>query len=99
GSALGRAQGVRHGRDLAILALGNSSAEAVATAEILAAAGIDCAVLVVASVNPPPLEDLVEALSRFRAVLTVEAHSVVGGLGSLVSEVVAERGLHCRVVR
>jgi transketolase len=96
---LGRAQWVRHGRDLAILALGNSSAEAVATSETLAATGIDCAVLVVASVNPPPLEDLVEALSRFRAVLTVEAHSVVGGLGSLVSEIVAERGLHCRVVR
>jgi transketolase len=37
-------------------------------------------------------------LARFRLALTVEAHYVVGGVGSLVSEVVAQHGLGCRVV-
>ncbi|MGH9188992.1 MAG: transketolase family protein, partial [Acidimicrobiales bacterium] len=46
-----------------------------------------------------PEADLVELLAPFPVVVTVEAHSVVGGLGSLVSEVVAEHGLGCRVLR
>jgi transketolase len=45
------------------------------------------------------MDDLAEALGRFRLALVVEAHYVVGGAGSLVSEVVAERGLGCRVRR
>lgn len=96
---LGRAETVRSGDDLAFVAMGAIAAEVSAAATILAAEGIETTVVVVASVSPAPLEDLVEVLDRFGTVVTVEAHSVVGGLGSLVSEVVAERGLGCRVVR
>jgi hypothetical protein len=53
----------------------------------------------VASVNPAPVDDLAALLARFHLALTVEAHYVIGAVGSLVSEVVAERGLGCRVVR
>ena len=55
--------------------------------------------MVAASLNPPPIGDLTEVLSSFRTVFTVEAHYIVGGLGSLVSEVVAEHRLDCRVIR
>ena len=55
--------------------------------------------LVAASISPRPTEDLAEALERFDAAVTVEAHYVDGGLGSLVCEVAAEHGLPCRVVR
>jgi transketolase len=98
---LGRAEVVRHGDDLAIITMGAISAEAMAAAAALSASadGIEATVVVVASISPAPFDDLVEILSRFATVVTVEAHSVVGGLGSLVSEVVAERGLGCRVVR
>jgi len=97
---LGRAQTIRDGRDLVMITMGSVATEAVAAAEALEEhAGIQCAVLVVASVQPSPVEDLAEALTRFPVALTVEAHYVVGGLGSLVSEVAAERGAGCRVVR
>jgi transketolase len=96
---LGRTELVREGDDLTIIALGAISAEAVAAADDLAERGIESTVVVVASVSPPPIDDLVEVLSRFPTVITVEAHSVVGGLGSLVSEIVAERGFGCRVIR
>jgi transketolase len=55
--------------------------------------------MVVASINPAPSDSLFKFLARFRLVLTVEAHYVAGGLGSLVSEIAAERGLGCQVVR
>ena len=43
--------------------------------------------------------DLLAALTRFKTTLTVETHYITGGLGSLVSEIVAEEGLDCRVIR
>jgi len=97
--ALGRAQLVRDGQDLVIVAMGGIAIEAVAAADLLAADGVDAAVVVVASVNPPPTEDLAATLSRFRLAISAEAHYVVGGVGSLVAEVIAERGLDCRLQR
>jgi transketolase len=96
---LGRAQVIREGDDLLLIAMGSIASEAAAAAEALSAQGISCTVLVVASMSPAPADDLAEVLARFPVALTIEAHYVVGGLGSLVSEVIAERGLRCRVIR
>ena len=95
----GRAQLIRDGTGVVLLAMGAVATEAVAAAEALTVHGVDAAVVVVACLNPPPVEDLVAVLGRFPLALTVEAHYVVGGLGSLVSEVVAEQNLGCRVLR
>jgi transketolase len=96
---LGRAERVRDGGDVLLLATGSAAAETVAAADDLAARGVGATVLVVASLAPAPVDDLVDALGRFPLALTVEGHYVVGGLGSLVAEIVAEHGLHRRVVR
>ncbi len=96
---LGHAQLIREGQDLLIIAMGSVASEVVAAATALAAKGISCAIVIVASLNPAPVDDIANILERFPLVLTVEAHYVVGGVGSLVSEVIAERGLRCRVVR
>lgn len=96
---LGRAQVVREGDDLLMISMGSITSEVTAAAEALARQGVNCMVMVVASISPAPVDDLVEALARFGVALTVEAHYVSGGLGSLVCEVVAEQGLDCRVVR
>ncbi|MGI0130578.1 MAG: transketolase C-terminal domain-containing protein, partial [Thermoplasmata archaeon] len=87
------------GPDAAIIAMGPIAGEAMAAAELLAAKGLDCAVAVVASVAPAPEEELALLLSGRRLAVTVEVHYINGGLGSLVSEVVAERGLGVRVLR
>jgi transketolase len=95
----GRAQLIREGKDLLIITMGSISTEAVAAAESLSTQGVECTVMVVASVNPPPVEDLASALRQHRVAITLEAHYTVGGIGSLVCEVVAEEGIGCRVVR
>lgn len=97
--ATGCAQVIRQGDDLLIMALGGIAGEAAAAADILAAKGVNCTVAVVASVSPPPVEDLSAMLKRFKIALTVEAHYIVGGLGSLVAEIIADGGLTCRLVR
>jgi transketolase len=96
---LGAAQLVRDGTDLLFVTMGSVAAEAAAAVERLHEHGIRCAMVVVASVNPSPVDDLAALLSRFPLAITVEAHYVDGGVGSLVSEIVAEKGLRCRVIR
>ena len=96
---LGRAQTVRDGSELVFVTLGPLAGEALDAATRLVSEGLSCAVVVVASIRPAPVDDLIAILSRFRVALTVEAHYIDGGLGSLVSEISASRGLPCRVVR
>lgn len=96
---LGRVQVVREGSDVAIVCVGPLAIEGVHAAEELARSGISAAVLVLASINPPPTHDLEMILSRFSVAITVEAHYVTGGIGSLVSEVVATCGIHTRIIR
>ena len=97
--ALDRAEMIRQGKDLLFISVGSITTEVMAATEILAAQGIECAVMVVSSFNPAPVEDLAQALAHYRLAVTVEAHYISGALGSLVSEVVAERQLLCRIVR
>lgn len=96
---VGRAEIVRQGSDLVFIVTGSVAAEVAAAADHLANEGVECSVAVVASLSPSPQEQLAELASRHSVALTVEAHYVIGGLGSLVSEVVAARGLSCRVIK
>lgn len=96
---LGRLESLTTGSDLAILALGAAAGRAVEAASSLDAEGISAAVGVVSTLNPSPVEDVADALEEVPLVLTVEDHYRTGGLGSLVAEVIAERGLECRLVR
>jgi transketolase len=96
---LGRAQTVRNGDDLLIFTCGPISLDVAAAADDLAGDGVAATVVVVSSISPVPEHDLVEALSDHRVALTVETHSVTGGLGSLVAEVIADHGIGTRLVR
>lgn len=96
---LGRVELIGEGRDVALVSYGNTTGTALDAAALLADRGIDATVVVAACLAPPPVDDLAEVLDRVPLAVTVESHYSVGGIGSLVSEVVAEHGLACRVVR
>ena len=97
--AMGRAQQIAEGDDVVIVAVGGMAETAVACAELLAVGGLSVGVVAVSCVSPPPIEDLASALSAVPLVLSIEAHYITGGLGSLLAEVIAERGLACRLLR
>jgi transketolase len=94
---LGRLDIVRHGKDVAILAMGSISVEAIAAAQDLAVQGIETSVALVSSFHPDPYHDTTEFLSRFSHVITVEAQTISGGLASFVGRVIATEGLSCRL--
>lgn len=91
---LARAQWLRRdGADeVAILASGMLVATALRAADALAAAGVAATVVNVPVVKPLDRATVLEAAAGVRAVVTAENHSVVGGLGSAVAEVLAEEG-------
>jgi transketolase len=96
---VGGAQTIGNGGDLLMITMGSIAIEAVAAAETLATLGVACTILVIASVQPAPLANLASALKRSPVALTIETHYANGGIGSLVSEVIAEAGYPCRLVR
>ena len=96
---LGRAETIGSGDDVAIVAMGGIAREAVGAAELLAGQGLDATVVIVSTLNPAPTNELADILGQVPLAVTLEAHYVTGGLGSLTCEVVAERGLDCRVIR
>lgn len=96
---LGKTQTIKKGKDLLLLAMGGISYETAKAAELLSKEGVEAEVVIVASVNPAPVEDLKQILSQYRQAVTVEAHYASGGLASLVSEVVAQAGINCKISR
>jgi transketolase len=96
---LGRTALIGEGTDVAIVALGSAASDAVTAAEQLRDEAVGATVAIVSSLNPSPLDDLAELLARFPLAVTIEDHYVNGGVGSLASEIVAEHGLECRIIR
>ena len=87
----GRADMVRDGRDLTIVANGTLTSRALDAAARLAADGVEARVLNMATVSPIDEEAIVSAARESGAILTCEEHSVHGGLGSAIAEVVVQR--------
>lgn len=82
----GKPHPLKEGRDLAILSAGIMTHEALKAAWLLEEEGCHCAVVHVSSIKPLDPGAIVNLTSRYRAIVTVENHSVVGGFGSLIAE-------------
>ena len=87
---IGRAYLLRDGPDLALIATGTQTARALQAAELLATEGIDASVLHVPTLKPLDVEAIVRVATRTGRVVTTEEHSIIGGLGGAVAEVLAE---------
>ena len=92
----GKAVVLREGRDLAIAASGAVVGHALAAAERLAAEGVQAAVLNVHTLKPLDAAAFAEWGTRTGALLTVEDHGIVGGLGSAACEALSETGIPVR---
>lgn len=82
---LGRAPVLREGHDLTIVAIGAMLSRALAVAERLHQSGVECRVLDFASIKPADEKALLKAARETGAILTMEEHNVLTGLGTLVA--------------
>jgi len=88
---------LRDGSDVCIMAVGTVASEAIAAAVTLADSGINASIVLVHSVKPLPLTTFEEVSSRFKAILTVEEHSRIGGFGESFVAFLGSHGLQRRV--
>jgi len=89
--AVGRANWLADGTDVALIACGIMVYEALQAREMLAQRGISAAVIDMHTIKPIDEEAIVALADACGAVVTAENHNAVGGLGSAVAEVLAQR--------
>jgi transketolase len=88
---IGRGYVVREGRDVTIISTGVQITRALEAADILASEGISAHLLHLPTLKPLDEQAVVEAAARTGAVVTAEDHTIIGGLGGAVAEVLGER--------
>lgn len=99
GEDAGAPRWLAQGQDVLLLSTGVQSVRALEAVSLLGDRGIDAGLVHLPVLKPFPRESLLDALRRARLVVTVEDHSVIGGLGSAVAEVVAESATPARLRR
>lgn len=88
---LGKGVLLREGKDVTILATGLCVAASLEAAEQLAAEGVDAEVINIHTIKPLDEELVVQSAGKTGKVVTVEEHSIIGGLGSAVCECLSEK--------
>ena len=86
----GKTISLREGSDVLLISTGPQSLRCVQAAELLEADGISAGVLHLPSIKPINKEEVVSASEKAKLVITVEEHTIYGGLGGLVAEILSE---------
>lgn len=88
---IGKGVVLREGKDVTLVATGLEVAEALEAAEMLAADGIDAKVINIHTIKPLDEDLIVAAAKETGKVVTIEEHSIIGGLGSAVCDALSEK--------
>ena len=87
---IGKAVRLREGDDVTLLTTGSMASETLGAADLLAAEGVKAEVLHLHTIKPLDAEAVIASVTKTGCAVTAEEHSVVGGLGSAVAEVLSE---------
>lgn len=86
----GKGRELRSGNDITVIATGLMVAEALEAYEVLKTEGINARVINIHTIKPIDRDIIIKAAKETGRLITVEEHSIIGGLGSAVAEVVSE---------
>lgn len=95
GYEIGKAVKLHDGTDMTIIACGSAVFQAIQAAKELYAQGVTARVLNIHTIKPLDKEAILKAIVETRRIITAEDHSIIGGLGGAVAEVIAESGKAC----
>src|SRR5439155_17036584 len=95
----GRAITVRPGRDVTLVSTGGMLKECLTVSERLRGQGVEARVVSMHTLKPLDAGAVLRAARETGGIVTAEEHSVTGGLGSAVADVIAESGVRCGFFR
>jgi transketolase len=97
---IGKSKRLREGNDITIMACGRMVERAIEAADMLKGEeGIKARVCDMYSIKPIDTEEIDAAVQDTHIIITVEDHSIIGGLGSAVCEYIADKSYYCKVFR
>lgn len=96
---VGKGVMVRDGFDISVISTGNMIADILKVRERLQAENISVRVINIHTIKPIDKEMILRAIQETNGIITVEDHSIIGGLGSAVAEVIAESGSGIKFIR
>lgn len=96
---IGKANVLRNGTDVTIIATGMMVRESLDAAELLSSEGVECRVVDMHTIKPIDTEALHAAFVQTRLVVSVEEHSIIGGLGGAIAEYISDKEYDTRLVR
>lgn len=95
---IGKAITLREGEDVAFIATGSMVAVALQAADNLENNGIKCTVVDMHTIKPLDVHAIEDAAEKTKLVVSLEEHSIVGGLGAAVAQVLANHGRHAKLL-
>lgn len=90
---------LRPGQDLAIFATGTEVSQALHAATILQAKKLRCMVVNISRIKPLPVQQILTLVQKFPWIFSAEDHSIIGGLGSALAEILAQANCKTRLKR
>jgi len=96
---IGKANTLREGEDVTVFATGMMVREALDASELLSAHGINCTVVDMHTIKPMDTECLDQAIKASKLIVSVEEHSIIGGLGGAIAEYLSDKTSAPRLVR
>ena len=96
---LGKANVLREGDDVTVIATGMMVREALDAAEKLSAQGINCTVVDMHTIKPLDTDCIDKAIRSSKLIVSVEEHSIIGGLGGAIAEYLSDKAGTPRLVR
>lgn len=96
---MGKAEALHDGDDVAVITTGSIVYDVLQAARRAEEKGINARVLHMGTVKPLDAGSILKAAKETGRIITVEEHSITGGIGSAVAEVIAESGINARLVR
>lgn len=95
----GKVDKLAEGPDISIIAVGSMVYEAFLAGQMLKKNHINADVLNISSIRPLDKEQIISSIVKTKNVVTVEEHSINGGIGSLVAEIIAEYDISAKLIR
>jgi transketolase len=96
---IGQPDLLQEGSDILLIATGAQVGETLDAAKMLKETGVDAGVLNVSSIKPIDDTIVLALLSKYPAVMTIEQHNYINGLGSTIAEIIAEANLDVKFLR
>lgn len=96
---IGKLKELRKGSDIAIIVIGTVINEALKAADDLKYQNKNISVYSVYTLKPLDKQEILNIAKKHKYILTIEEHQIVGGLGSTISEIIAESGIAIKVIR